>query len=247
MKYSKLPRIYIDNNNININSKIKLEQKQDFHYLIKVLRLKTTNQIRVFNERVGEYIAEISEVQASQVILKILKHFREPKCDTNNIHLLQALVKKDKMEEIVTKVAELGINSITPLITERVQQNYKLNMERLNKHAMEATRQSENLKPPKINRAENLLAYLEQETPELIIVCDENKDHCWDLKNLVEELKTRRDTLIIIGPEGGFSEVELEKIYNSDAFSLSLGDTVLRSETAATAAISVVKFLQREF
>jgi 16S rRNA (uracil1498-N3)-methyltransferase len=246
LKYSKLPRLYHACNNSNIDTSLALEQNEQVHYLTKVLRVNPGDKIRIFNELSGEYICVINKTSPRQVLVTPVEHFRVPGVEKPSINLAVGLVKKDKMEFIAEKATELGIDSLIPLITDRVQNNFKLKQDRLEKLAAAATCQSENFKVPAISGLAGLEEFLANHQDQVIILCDENITTSNMLEKINSEIGKGVKISIIIGPEGGFSSRELDMIYRSGARALSLGSSVLKTETAAISAISIVKFITRE-
>jgi 16S rRNA (uracil1498-N3)-methyltransferase len=151
-----------------------------------------------------------------------------------NIHLYMSLIKKDLFELVVEKVTELGVKSITPILTDRTQ-GKNLNMERLNKIAIEASEQCGRgnipiIKP--VTDLENALSSIEGE----IIVCDKSG-------SVLSDQPINLSTInLLIGPEGGWTDEERKLFSSKGAKFISLGDTILRAETAGIVGVySLIK------
>lgn len=248
----KLFRIYF-NENIQHNSTIILGKKQS-HYLRNVLRLKISYNIIVFNENSGEFLAELANESKNDLALNIVEHLRAPQI-LPDLTLCFCPVKNAKTEFIIEKATELGVAEIQPIISKHTVVR-KTNFERLESAAIEATEQSERITPPKVyNEISFDDAVKKYSKTHKIMFCDEslaeNISDDSDKKNisnsvaniLKNEAKNSNDNWVIfIGPEGGFSPDEREKLHrlSSDKiFPVSLGPRILRADTAAIAAITL--------
>lgn len=219
----------------------------DVKHIYKVLRLSEGEEV-VLNDCNGtEYLAKINEVTKSEVILDIVK-----KLDLNNesnieIVLFQGMPKAQKMDLIVQKGTELGITKFVPLITDRVDVKLKgdfKKLDRLNRIALEACKQSKRsiiprvLEPIKIN---DLIKEIKEF--DLLIVPYENKED-FGIKSLIKELDKNsiKRIGIVVGPEGGFEEEEIEKLKIEGAYIITLGKRILRTETAGFVATSLIQY-----
>ena len=151
--------------------------------------------------------------------------------------------KKSPMENILQKATELGVNKITPIISERTEVK-ELNLERANKIVVEATEQSNQMVPPKILKTVKLKNFLQNlnETTKLLFADVNSKNY---LKN--ENLKDLKPLCILIGPEGDFSPSERELILSiSEVIPFTISKNILRSDTAVISAISLVNFINNQ-
>ena len=144
------------------------------------------------------------------------------------------------MELILQKATELGVNRITPIISERTEIK-ELNYERAQKISIEATEQSNQLNPPKITdvmKLKDFLSTLDRNTK--LLFADVNSNDY--LKN--GDLKDSKSLCILIGPEGDFSPSEIELIHgNPKVVPFTISRNILRSDTAVISAISLVNFI----
>ncbi len=219
----------------------------DVKHIYKVLRLSEGEEV-VLNDCNGtEYLAKINEVTKSEVTLDIVK-----KLDLNNesnieIILFQGMPKAQKMDLIVQKGTELGITKFVPLITDRVDVKLKgdfKKLDRLNRIALEACKQSKRsiiprvLEPIKIN---DLIKEIKEF--DLLIVPYENKED-FGIKSLMKDLDKNsiKRIGIVVGPEGGFEEAEIEKLKTEGAYIITLGKRILRTETAGFVATSLIQY-----
>ena len=140
-----------------IENSTSLLSKEHTHYVVNVMRLKRGSKINFFNTE-GEWLSEIVFLDRDRVEIKFLNKIKES-FPASNIELAICLVKKNPMEIILQKATELGVSRIIPIISERTEVK-DLNLERANKITIEATEQSNQLNPPKINQMINLKNFI---------------------------------------------------------------------------------------
>ena len=235
MKMSKT-RLYVEKK-LSSNIMIYIKNKQ-YHFLKNVLRIKIQDNILVFDSQTGEWISKVVSINRDNVVLQVIKKNRELKSETN-IWLIFAPIKSFRMNITIQKATELGISRFVPCITKYTNQS-KINIRNLKMNIIEAAEQSERLSLPLIDepiKIENLVENFPSDR--CLIFCDESNKN---LPSIYEAISDKIDQYnkwaVLIGPEGGFSNQEAEKIVSlSSAMSVSLGERILRSDTATTAAI----------
>ncbi|WP_428100037.1 16S rRNA (uracil(1498)-N(3))-methyltransferase [Candidatus Rariloculus sp.] len=221
---------------------------REAHYLGHVLRLKQGDRVVVFNGRGEERLAAISSLAKRRPELTItanLEPLAEPKLD---LILIQALVKGEAMDTIVQKAAELGVRTLYAVKTDFSV--IKLDDERVprrvahwNKVAQSACEQSGRHRPPEISVAVSLAQCLDRLPPRGIrIVCQ--PDSTTDPARLDREAES---VSVLVGPEGGLSETDLDIIDNAGFTRTGLGPRVLRADTAAIAACSLAQIIWGDF
>jgi len=214
-----------------------LLSKEHTHYVLNVMKLKKGSNLNFFN-KYGEWLSEIFFIERDKVEVKFLNKIKEPS-ENSNIELAICLVKKTPMDIILQKATELGVSKIVPIISERTEIK-KLNFERANKIAIEATEQSNQLHPPKIEKITKLKNFIDELENKTLLFTDVNSDHKLEYKNF----KPGRVSCILIGPEGDFSPAERELILKkANVIPFSLSKNILRTDTAVISAISLVNFI----
>ena len=239
MKISSLPRIYLDRK-LSKDILLNLEDVH-YHYLKTVLRLKVNDKVRIFNGIDGEFIGQITDITKNNISVLLIDLFRtiakEP-----NLTLALAVIKNDKMLDAISMAVQLGATVIAPLITER-SQFHKINTDKIKRCIIEFTEQSERHKPPTLLPLSLLNNFLDQNSHNFILYANENEDPNKTL--LTIKSLTLSDIILIIGPEGGFSENELNMFaLKSYCYSFSLGPNVLRTETAVAASLAQITLLR---
>ncbi len=210
------------------------------HYLKNVMRLKSGDDLRVFNGRDGEWHAKITGEQKRSIDIKIHEQLKPQKTEPD-LWLCCAPIKKAHFEYMIEKATELGASVIQPVLTARTQIR-ETNAERLRLIAVESAEQSERLSIPEI-RAAVTLKELAAKWPKerLPIVCAEWGEAIPAHKALTQpQIKAAKKVAVIIGPEGGFAEDELALLRKlENAAFVRLGPRILRADTAAIAALSL--------
>lgn len=236
-----LPRVYYAEG-FKASETINLTEQPHLH-LSRVLRKKIGENIVLFNGKGDSIAAEIIKIDKKQTTLKLQdKPISTPK-PTLDITLGQVIAKGDKMDFVVQKATELGINSIYPLRSERC--DVKLNHQREEKRlqhwrniAISACEQSGRDWLPQIHPISELSEFSKhaQQTIKYIM-------HPLEIKTEIKDkIQTAGSIGLLVGPEGGFSEQEITQAINSGFIGMRLGNNVLRTETAALAAISALQF-----
>lgn len=237
-----MPKFFVKENQIS-NNKIEIVG-DDVNHITNVLRMKQGEILKVCNQETGEnYIAEIINAQKNSVTCEIQEKLEETAESNVDITLYQGLPKFEKMELIIQKNTEIGVNAIVPVIMERTvvkldEKQVSKKLERWQKIAEIAAKQSMRDKIPEIKniiKINKISDSLKNEKFDTILVAYENEEKTMLKKELkkLENLKDKKYKIaIIIGPEGGISEREIEQLNNLGAKCVSLGRRILRTETA---------------
>ncbi|MBU3176727.1 16S rRNA (uracil(1498)-N(3))-methyltransferase [Clostridium estertheticum] len=243
-----VPKSSIDDNKAIIEG-------EDVKHIYKVLRLQVGEKVSINNSCGKEYIGEITYIDKKVVNINILKENPINNESPIEVYLFQGMPKSTKMDLIVQKNTELGVKSITPIITQRVEVKTEI-MEfkkadgfdkktiRWNRIALEASKQSKRSLIPVINdpiEFDNLL--IELESMDLVVVPYENEEG-YGMKKLVKDIdkETINKVAIIIGPEGGFEECEISKLKEIGSKIITLGPRILRTETAGFTCLSLIMY-----
>ena len=214
-----------------------LDKKQS-HYVSKVMRLRENDEFNVFNES-GEWIAQIKKISKTGIEFQIVKQLRSKESRVD-IWLAFSPIKSNYFNFMIQKSTELGVTKFIPVIFERSIVR-KINNDRLKKIIIEATEQSNRICPPEIEspvKLQNFLSTYEDKIKLIFTDLNSNK------KKIFLTKSEKKPLCILIGPEGDFSESERLKILNfKDVETIKLNDNILRSETAAISALSVINFI----
>lgn len=205
-------------------------------YLTQVMRMKVGDDLRVFNGRDGEWRASVFEILKKGVVLRARERLRE-QAHPPDVDLLIALIKKSALEFAVEKATELGVARIRPITTARTQTQH-LRLDRLDAIAEESAEQTGRMDVPQVEDPQKLETLLDGWDPtRRLMFCDETGG-----PPAVPTLQAAGPGpwAILIGPEGGFSPEERERLRALPfAVPVALGPRVLRADTAAVAALTL--------
>ncbi|WP_426042910.1 16S rRNA (uracil(1498)-N(3))-methyltransferase [Brevundimonas sp. TWP2-3-4b1] len=203
-------------------------------YLTQVMRLKLGDDLLIFNGRDGEWRATIAEILKKGVVLRAGEQIR-PQTLGPDLELIVAVVKKSRVETIVEKAAELGARRVRLTVTQRTNVEH-IRLDRLDAIAIEAAEQTGRLDVPTVDDPEKLAAILDGwDGARRLMFCDETGG-----APVAAAVTEPGPWAILIGPEGGFSPEERERLRALPfTTAVSLGPRILRADTAAIAAMTL--------
>ncbi len=239
-------RFFVNRENIE-GSSIRIHRAEDVHHISKVLRLDEGDLVMVSDSTELEYLAKIIEMSRGEVLLQAVEKApfqREPNL---RVTLFQGIPKQGKMEFIVQKCTELGVDSVVPVFMDRTvvvdRGDYWKKVVRYQNIAEEAAKQCHRGKIPEIRQSTETGNMLERLPGFDLVIFPYEEEEGTTIKSVLsgqEEKPTR--VALIIGPEGGFSSREVEEITGLGIQSVSLGKTILRTETAGMAALAMTMY-----
>ena len=239
MKMSKT-RLYVEKK-LSPNMLVYIKDKQH-HFLKNVLRIKIQDTITIFDGISGEWLSKVISINRDNIVLQNLKKIRDLESETD-LWLIFAPIKLFRMNIIIQKATELGVSRFIPCITQNTNQT-KINIRNLNMNIIEAAEQSERLTLPLLEKTIKLDILLENFPKDrAIIFCDESGKDLPSINKILPNYKNEyKKWAVLIGPEGGFTDIEVNKIISApSSIPISLGRRILRSDTATTAAIFSVQ------
>jgi len=230
----KIHRFYI---NIPLKDRREVEVKEQtlINQWKNVLRFEEEDKIILFDNSGYEFLFFIKEITDKRSLLVLLE---EKKIDFKNpydLHIIPALIKRDMFELVLEKITELGVEKILPLLAERSIKN-TLNLERSASILKEAAEQSGKVRIPEITQPEKLEVILKNREVDRFYLTLDPKGEKFSKKIL-----TDKKIAVFIGPEGGFTEKELGLFKENNIPVVSLGEQILRAETAAIAIASILQ------
>lgn len=241
-----MPRFFINSKDIfddNINIK-----GDDYNHIKKVLRLKCGEIITLSDGIGNEYVAKIEEFGDGFVHTKIIESYKNATEPPIKVTLYQGLPKSDKMDFIIQKSVELGIYRVVPVLTERTV--VKINNEkdalkksdRWNRISQEAAKQSNRGIIPKVEIPISFKEAIKQAKDNSLSLIPYEKESRNLLKQIFKEVGNVKEISVFIGPEGGFTEQEIEEAVSLGINSVTLGPRILRTETAGIAVLSILMY-----
>lgn len=245
-----MPKFFITQNQIE-NEKITIIGK-DVNHIKNVLRQKNGDEIIICdNTTEQDYKCKIEKIEEEKILCEIQEKIENNSESNVKITIFQGLPKSDKMELVIQKSVELGVYDITPIEMKRcvVKLNEKdkaKKIERWQKIAEVAAKQSGRNQIPKINDiipVKNICKLTEKY--DLILVAYEKEENTTlkqVLKEMKQENKENLKIAVVIGPEGGIEEKEIEMLQQSGAKIITLGRRILRTETVALNMLSIILY-----
>tara|TARA_A100001035_G_scaffold13110_1_gene9126 strand:+ start:304 stop:1068 length:765 start_codon:yes stop_codon:yes gene_type:complete len=221
---------------LRVGEKINLETEQS-HYLKNVMRCKINEKILVFDNYTGEYTAEIVNIHKRSIDIEILEKTKS-RCVPGDVWLIFCPLKKTRSDFLIEKSTEIGLRKFLPTYSNKTQTK-TLSLNRSRKNIVEAVEQCGGTFIPEILPISSLTEVIE-ELPEdrILIFCDESLES----RNINECLLLDRPekVAILVGPEGGFSDSERKLLRTKkNILAVSLGNRILRAETAAVVALTM--------
>ena len=207
---------------------------------LKATRRKVGDELIIFNGNGLDYSSKILEIKKNcqLEVTSSNENLSESKC---HIHLAQCIGKGEKMDLIIQKSVELGVKKITPIISERVvvkinEKNHVKKIDHWKKIVISACEQSNRSVIPELSPIETLDNLFQQHDGNGIILDPESKTRLGDIDEL-------NNVILLIGPEGGFSDREIRLSQQANFMGVSLGKRILRMETATIASLSNCQLL----
>ncbi|MBI4687098.1 MAG: 16S rRNA (uracil(1498)-N(3))-methyltransferase [Nitrospirae bacterium] len=242
------------------SNEIRIKGEQARH--LSVLRIKQGETIRIFDGKGNRYTSKVVSAHKKEFIVEIIEKEAFSAESPLSITLAQGMPKGDKMELIIQKAAELGVRTIVPVITEHADVRETAKLERWRKIALSASEQCGREKIPEVEEPVPFEKFLKnfpsplfvkegyQKSPPLkkgdeggflgIIFAEEQKER--NLKQTLTNFTGIKNITLLIGPEGGFSSTEVASAKEKGFLTASLGPRILRTETAAITALSIIQY-----
>ena len=241
-----MDRFFVEKKNVNLENNTCIIEGEDVKHISKVLRCRVGEELEICDNDNNEYICEITNIDKSQVNLNILKRVDIKRESDLKIKVYQGLPKGPKMEMILQKLTEVGVDEIILVQTKRTvvkvdDKKEDKKIERWERIIYEAAKQSKRGKIPKLR---GVLSF-----KEALADMKENDFNIAPYEN--EKTKTIKQAIkgkdinnigIFVGPEGGFEDTEISAIEEISGQSVSLGPRILRTETASLVASSIVLY-----
>ncbi len=235
-------KFFVDQSQISENSIMILGS--DVNHIVNVIRLQVQDGVTISDGEGHEYVCVIQSMTTEEVILEIVERLESNNELKTKLYLFQGLPKKDKLEWIIQKSVELGVYEVTPVLMKRsiVKLDDKAKVKkqvRWQSIAVSAAKQSKRSIEPKVHIAHSFKESLKLLSEmDLILVAYESAKGIKYTREILSEVSTYDKIGIVIGPEGGFDDAEIEQLKEVDAKIISLGRRILRTETAGLTLLS---------
>jgi 16S rRNA (uracil1498-N3)-methyltransferase len=232
-----IPRVYLDQE-LNCAAHIKIGDAQA-HHLLNVLRIKASDPLILFNGRGGEYQAKVTERSKQHLLVEILEFNPVNRESSLKIHLLMSLLKRDKMNQAITRAVELGVSEITPVRTDNASisiKQEKSSAASLQQTVQSAAEQCGRTQLPILQPGCLLAEAVAGLQPGLKLVAEAGQPRLSSYG-----YSNPRTLTLLIGPEGGLSQQELAFLIERDFHPFGFGARTLRAETAPAALLALLQ------
>lgn len=241
-----MDRFFVGKKNINLENKTCIIEGEDVKHISKVLRCRIGEELEICDNDNNEYICEITNIDKSQVELNIVEVVNIKRESDLKIKVYQGLPKGPKMEMILQKLTEVGVDEIILVQTKRTvvkvdDKKEDKKIERWERIIYEAAKQSKRGKIPKLRGVLSFKeALVDMKENDFNIAPYEN-ERTKSIKQAIKGVDIK-NIGIFVGPEGGFEDTEIKAIEEIGGQSVSLGPRILRTETASLVASSIVLY-----
>ena len=241
-----MDRFFVDKSNIDLENGTCIIEGEDVKHISKVLRCKVGEKLEICDKDNSEYVCEITDISKNQVDLNIIEKNEIKRESDLKVKLYQGLPKSTKMEFILQKLTEVGVDEIILVSTKRsvVKVDDKKEgkkLERWERIIYEAAKQSKRGKIPTLRGVLSFDEALEDMKNNDMNICPYENEKTVSIKSAIRGYDIN-NIGIFVGPEGGFEEEEIQTLQDIDSKVVSLGPRILRTETASVVASSIVLY-----
>lgn len=241
-----MDRFFVEKNNINLENNTCIIEGEDVKHISKVLRCKIGEELEVCDNDNNEYICEITDIDKSAVTLDILEKIDIKRESDLKVKLYQGLPKGPKMEIILQKLTEVGVDEIILVQTKRSvtkvdDKKEDKKIDRWQRIIYEAAKQSKRGKIPTLRGVLSFKEALEEMRNNDFNIIPYENERTKSIKKALKGVNIN-NIGIFVGPEGGFDDAEIQSVESIGGQSVSLGPRILRTETASIVASSIVLY-----
>lgn len=234
-----MPHFFINSKNVS-NSIVNIDDVENYRHIAKSLRAKIGKKLLLIDENQIQYETVISEINSNTIICRIEKFYPSHRDLEFDLYLAQSPLRSDAQLTIMEKAAELGVRAVYPIITDNCALNksvFAKKTEKWQKVMYEASKQCERAKIPTCYEPTSIEKVLDHKFDKILVFGERSTEI--SLKNYLREkpIVKGEQVLVIIGPEGGFSQREFDLFKSNNLPIITLGDLILKAETAVIVAL----------
>ncbi len=235
-----MPHFFIKSDSV-VGNEIVISDKENYRHIAKALRVRKGEKLLLIDENKIQYETVVEGVTAAEVVVKIENSYKSNRSLGFGLYLAQSPLRSDAQSFVIEKATELGVKGIYPVRTDNCALSDEVilkKIEKWQKIMYEASKQCERADIPTCFQPQ-VLEELIEKFDRVIVFCERIATKT--LKEICP-IKKGENVLVIIGPEGGFSEREFELFEKKNLNMLTLGDMILKAETAVTVALGNIVY-----
>lgn len=240
-----MPHFFINSKSVKEN-KIIIDEKENYNHIVKSLRVKVGETLLLIDENEIEYKTTVSKIENKFVECDVISYEKSQRDLPYNLYLAQTPLRSDAQLTIMEKATELGIRGVYPVYTENcaLKKSVALSkLEKWQKVMYEASKQCERANIPTCYDLTTLETVInDKKFDRIIALCERNTNGSFKEYLRENPAKDGENILLIIGPEGGFSENEFELMRKHNLPMLTLGDLILKAETAVIVTLGNIVY-----
>ena len=235
-----MPHFFINSKNVN-NNCIVIDDNDTYRHIARALRVRKGEQLLLIDENQIQYETIVTEVTNSEVIVKVENSYKSLRSLPFGLYLAQSPLRSDAQSFVIEKATEIGVKGVYPIFTDNCAVSKDIVYKKIDKWQrimFEASKQCERADVPTCF-APCSLEDLVQKFDRIIVFCERIASKT--LKD-IKPIQKGEDVLVIIGPEGGFSQREFDFFEKQGFEMLTLGNLILKAETAVTVALGNIVY-----
>ena len=236
-----MPHFLIQSKNVQ-NNKIMIDDKDLYKHIIKVLRAKIGEKLLFLDENEIQYETNLEEITSNNFICIVKEQYKSQRKLGINLFIAQSVLNSDEQTSSIQKATELGVKGIIPLYTDNcaVKESFiKNKIEKWQKIATESVKQCERADIPTVFEMSKIKDIVKK-YKQIIVFAERDRQSDFFTYIKQNKINKEEDILIIIGPEGGFSQKEFDFFKENNIPLITLGNLIYRADTALTAALTTV-------
>ena len=239
-----MPHFFIDSGNKN-GSDIVINDSENYHHISKSLRARIGEKLLLIDEKQIQYETVISRINSKEIICEIKKSYPSKRDLNFDLYLAQSPLRSDSQLTIMEKATELGVRGVYPVITDNCALPKSVlpkKHEKWQKVMYEASKQCERAIVPACFEPETLETVLKMDFDKILVLAERSTEISLKEYLSKNKIKEGEKVLVVIGPEGGFSQKEFELFRSLNLPLITLGDLILKADTAVIVTLGNIVY-----
>ncbi len=239
-----MPHFFVDSKN-KLDNQIKINDAENYRHIARALRARVGENLLLIDENQIQYETKIAEITSNEIFCNIEKSYPSKRYLDFDLYLAQSPLRSDAQLTIMEKATELGVRGVYPVITDNCALNKSVlekKQEKWQKAMYEASKQCERAKIPTCFEPTTLEKVLEKDFDKVLVLAERSTEISFKEYLRKNPIKKNEKVLVIIGPEGGFSQKEFDYFRSKSLPLISLGDLILKAETAVIVTLGDIVY-----